>query len=468
MKVQNMNPAGNSAMAVPPANSAWTIYAHITDDAGHPETIWVGMDTIGASASPANPEFSWGRQDPSTAGTNFTDTTVCTAGGTGNLNTCPTISGSVTAAGLITIKLTAGTPLSFPAPTGASGSAFTWTPRKGDVLSSMIGQTLAEAGVNAIVFGGGILFTVQTDSAAPPGNGSYTMQDNLSCSTAVPIAVLTANPQTGPVSQVFSFNGTSSHEPSGACGTINSYTIDFGDGSATVTNSTGMFTHTYSAPGDYPARLTVKDTVGLTSTNVAQVVVTVTGTAPPLSSVVSRKMHGTVGTFDVPLQKDATTQPRGVECRTGATSGNHTILFTFQNNLVGTIGTDPGMASVVLGPGSVVPGTGTVTGIGPAQNQYTVNLTGVTNANYITVALRNVSDTAGHIGDVATTMGALLGDVTANGIVSNTDVSNVKTQVAAPVTATNFRDDVNANGIISNTDVSNTKVQVGTTLPSTP
>jgi hypothetical protein len=65
-------------------------------------------------------------------------------------------------------------------------------------------------------------------------------------------------------------------------------------------------------------------------------------------------------------------------------------------------------------------------------------------------------------------MGALLGDVTANGVVSNTDVSNIKVQVAAVVTASNFRDDVNANGIISNTDVSNTKVQVGTTLPSTP
>jgi hypothetical protein len=62
-------------------------------------------------------------------------------------------------------------------------------------------------------------------------------------------------------------------------------------------------------------------------------------------------------------------------------------------------------------------------------------------------------------------MGVLFGDVNGNRVVSNTDVASVKAQVAAPVTASNFRDDVNANGVISNTDVSTTKAQVGTSLP---
>jgi hypothetical protein len=62
-------------------------------------------------------------------------------------------------------------------------------------------------------------------------------------------------------------------------------------------------------------------------------------------------------------------------------------------------------------------------------------------------------------------MGVLSGDVTANRVVSNTDVASVKGQVAAPVTSSNFRNDVTVNGIISNTDVSTTKTQVGTTLP---
>jgi hypothetical protein len=44
-------------------------------------------------------------------------------------------------------------------------------------------------------------------------------------------------------------------------------------------------------------------------------------------------------------------------------------------------------------------------------------------------------------------------------------VALIKAQVAAPVTASNFRNDVNTNGIISNTDVSATKAQVGTSVP---
>ena len=62
-------------------------------------------------------------------------------------------------------------------------------------------------------------------------------------------------------------------------------------------------------------------------------------------------------------------------------------------------------------------------------------------------------------------MSVVVGDATADGSVSNTDVASVKAQVAAPVTASNFRNDVTANGIISNTDVSANKAQVGTMLP---
>jgi hypothetical protein len=53
-----------------------------------------------------------------------------------------------------------------------------------------------------------------------------------------------------------------------------------------------------------------------------------------------------------------------------------------------------------------------------------------------------------------------VGDVNGNGVVSKTDVAAVKAQVAAPVTASNFRNDVTANGIISDTDVSATKAPV--------
>jgi hypothetical protein len=70
-----------------------------------------------------------------------------------------------------------------------------------------------------------------------------------------------------------------------------------------------------------------------------------------------------------------------------------------------------------------------------------------------------------NVGNVSIPMGVLLGVTTANKVVSNTDVSLIKSQVAGPVTSGNFRNDVTANGIISNTDVSTAKTQVGTTLP---
>jgi hypothetical protein len=111
--------------------------------------------------------------------------------------------------------------------------------------------------------------------------------------------------------------------------------------------------------------------------------------------------------------------------------------------------------------------------MGPALNEYTVNLTNVSNAQYIMVTLNSVLDSAGNSGDVVgPQMGVLIGDVNGNGVLTNADVSLVKAQVASggSVGAGNFRNDVNANGVITNADVSVTKAEVaaGAQLPSTP
>jgi hypothetical protein len=175
---------------------------------------------------------------------------------------------------------------------------------------------------------------------------------------------------------------------------------------------------------------------------------------PPVQLVglVSRKAHGSAGTFDIDLING-----NGIECRTGGTSGNYTLVFTFANPLISV-----GGANVSTGTGTV--SSRTIDGANP--HNYIVNLTGISNAQRITVSLSNVTDSLGNSSGLVTgSMGVLLGDVTANLVVSNTDVASIKAQVAAPVTTSNFRNDVNANGIISNTDVSTTKAQVGTSLP---
>jgi hypothetical protein len=178
-----------------------------------------------------------------------------------------------------------------------------------------------------------------------------------------------------------------------------------------------------------------------------------------LLSITSQKAHGTAGTFgiDVPLNGSA------IECRMvgalpGGASGDYQLVFDFANNVssVGNV---------------TVAGAGNPTASGSVQGgNYVVNLSGITNAQKIVVTLTNVTDSAGNtLASLNVVMGVLIGDVNANKVLTNADVSLVKAQVAAggSVGASNFRDDVNANGVITNADVSVTKAQVaaGAQLP---
>ena len=168
-----------------------------------------------------------------------------------------------------------------------------------------------------------------------------------------------------------------------------------------------------------------------------------------LVGAVSRKTHPGAGTFDIDLPLAS---GLGVECR--SSSGNHTLVFTFNNN-------------VVSGTASVTSGTGTVSGSPVFSGRImTVNLSGVADVQKITVTLSGVTDNLSQVlPATAVSMGVLPGDINGNKAVSNTDVAEVKGQVSTQVTASNFRNDMNANGVVSNTDVGATKAQVSTALP---
>jgi hypothetical protein len=168
-----------------------------------------------------------------------------------------------------------------------------------------------------------------------------------------------------------------------------------------------------------------------------------------VKTVVSRKIHGTAGAFDInlPLAGDP-----GVECRGGGAGQDYQLVFAFPS-------------AVTLSAAAVTSGAGSVASIGGSGTpEIVVNLTGVSNAQTITITLTGVNDGVS-TSDLTVAMAVLFGDVTANRSVSNTDVGSIKAEVAAPLTSSNFRKDVNANGVISNTDVSATKGQVGTSLP---
>jgi len=170
--------------------------------------------------------------------------------------------------------------------------------------------------------------------------------------------------------------------------------------------------------------------------------------APLLTSAFSRKTHGAAGTFDIPLPLTGNV---GVECRSGGATNDYQMIFNFAN-------------PVTVGSAGVTSGTGSVSSFSVSGSQVTVNLTGVTNIQRITVTLFNVNDGT-HMGNVPVSMGVLVGDVNGNAAVNASDVGLTKSQVGVPVSGSNFREDVNANGTISATDVALVKSKVGTALP---
>jgi hypothetical protein len=167
-----------------------------------------------------------------------------------------------------------------------------------------------------------------------------------------------------------------------------------------------------------------------------------------MTSAVSRKTHGSAGVFDVPLPLVG--EP-GVECR--ESDGNHTLVFTFANN-------------VVSGKADVTGGQATAGTPSFAGNTMTVNLSGVTDGQKVTVTLSEVTDSAAQVlPDVAVSMNVLAGDTNGNKTVNATDIGQVKSQSGMAVSAENFRQDVTTDGAITASDIGLVKSRSGATVP---
>ena len=169
--------------------------------------------------------------------------------------------------------------------------------------------------------------------------------------------------------------------------------------------------------------------------------------------VVSRKVHGDAGPFDIALPTSGSTG--AVECRSGGADNSYTLVYTFGTNL--------GFA----GGASISQGTGNVasTVAGPNLNQVTVNLTNVTNAQSLVVNLSSVQDAA-HVAlpSVAAHLDILNGDTNADRSVNSADISQTKSQSGQAVTSPNFREDITADGSINSADISLVKSKSGTAL----
>ncbi len=426
MKVSTLDPAG-SGQVTAPYNHKWLVQFTVPDTTGTPRAIVLEWNTQTVPTG----AFGFGFVDTST-GQNINRTTNCAL----PTATCP-VTGTVTPDGTITIKLDISGTFSFSPTTGSP--ILVSIPAVGANLTAITGITFT----CSCAAGSGLITTQSTT----PANGAYLSGGNLACS-APPVAGLTATPTSGSAPLNVMFNASSSNIPSGGCGTISSYNFDFGD-STGVTQATPTTSHVYTGAGAYPASVRVTSSAGLTSA-LAQQNITATSALPPaLTSVASRLNHG--GTdYDIVLPQPPAT--RAVECRNG--SGNYKMVFTFVNNIVSVAST------------AVTTGTGSATGVlGPNSNQYTVNLSGVTNAQNLTVTLNNAVDSLGASGNVTGIMGVLLGDTGNNGTVNSSDIGQTKSQSGLPVSGSNFRTDVTPNGSINASDIGIVKSQSGMLIP---
>jgi hypothetical protein len=175
----------------------------------------------------------------------------------------------------------------------------------------------------------------------------------------------------------------------------------------------------------------------------------IAGVAPPppaLVSFVSRKAHGSSGTFDINLLTQT-------ECRTGASNGNYQAIATFAEpvNVGGvTVTTSDEMATASqTANGTIV----------------TIDLAGVSGTQRAQITLRGLTNGTS-VTDVVLSLPVLIGDVNGNASVTASDIGQVKALSGQAVSGGNFRSDVTANGgSINASDIGLVKSRSGTQLP---
>ena len=111
-------------------------------------------------------------------------------------------------------------------------------------------------------------------------------------------------------------------------------------------------------------------------------------------------------------------------------------------------------------------GTGVAAAPTFSGSTMTVDLSGVTDVQKITVTLSGVTGTSGQtLASTSVSMNVLAGDVNQSKLVSASDIGQVKAQAGLPVSATNFKSDVAVSGMINASDVSLAKSRSGFSVP---
>ncbi len=174
-----------------------------------------------------------------------------------------------------------------------------------------------------------------------------------------------------------------------------------------------------------------------------------TAQTPVLKSAASRKLHaGSAGSLDLPLlltPSNPTTEPR-----TGATAA---VVMTFDRVITG--------ASVAVTEGGATAGPPVFTG-----KDVIINLSGIANASYVTVALSEVTSADGGGGSGSVRIGFLAADVNGSRTVSLSDMLAVNAALTQPVTPNNSSRDVNLSGALTLSDLLVVNANLTRVLPA--
>lgn len=330
---------------------------------------------------------------------------------------------------------------------GPTALTYAWSQVSGPAAVSFVNASAANTTVNFAKAGNYVLRVTVSDSL-------------LSASAELPVTVAAA------VASITVSPGTATVPTSGAKQFSKIAKDQFGDpldpqptvswsvsGGGTIDQS-GMFiadsnvSGTFDVAATVDAGSTLKTVTGTPISGASEVTIL---TPPVLQSVVSRKTHGSAGTFDINLPLSNTI---GVE---GRYSPSMTLVFTFDQNVVSA-------TPVVLLGSASVSGSATIQG-----RQVIVNLSGVLDRQWIKAGLQNiVSEIGGSLTQVDVTFGVLLGDCSGNRMVSGADVYYVQSRSGQLVDSGNFLADVSCNGMISGADVYAIQQRSGAVLPPAP
>jgi hypothetical protein len=170
---------------------------------------------------------------------------------------------------------------------------------------------------------------------------------------------------------------------------------------------------------------------------------------PKVIKAVSRKTHGTKGTYDIPLSLLETdpVSSISVECRNSA---KHSIIINFDKPIASL--------NVILEPAAGKKATLS----NWAQNNtssITINLDNVSDAQLLKIKLNNITGTDGTKGNAVLRLRLLIGDIDGDGIVSQTDKDIMESYLAP--NSLSFRADIQNNGSFNSTDLQSVTNRIG-------